>query len=243
MKSLLTKKKLVIPIVALLALGSAGAAVAATQSTPTPATPDAQAHAFIDDLAGRLGVTSSTLTTDIKAALDDQIDAAVTAGKLTQAEADAIKQRVASGDGLPFLGVLGHGPGRGPGTPRLGVGIPRGGLIQAGLDVAAQYLGIDVATLRSDLASGKSLADIASSTAGKSTEGLKAALLAAAKTKLDQAVTDGHLSSTQEQTILNELSSHIDELLQRSWPGAAANGMGPFKRHFRGGHRLGLLFP
>jgi hypothetical protein len=243
MKSLLTKKKLVIPVVALLALAGAGAAVAATQSPAAPATPGSPVQAFIDDLAGRLGVTSSTLTTDIKAALDDQIDAAVTAGTLTQAEADALKQRIASGDGLPFLGVLGHGPGRGAGFGRPEIGIPRGGLIRAGLDVAAQYLGIDVATLRSDLESGKSLADVASSIAGKSTDGLRAALLAAAKTKLDQAVADGHLSSSQEQTILNGLSSHIDELLQRSRPGTAANGMGPFKRHLRGGHRLGLLFP
>jgi hypothetical protein len=54
--------------------------------------------------------------------------------------------------------------------------------------VAAQYLGISQATLRSELQSGKSLAQVASATQGKSVEGLKAAIMAAAKARLDQAV-------------------------------------------------------
>ena len=226
MKSLLSKK-LIIPIVALAALGGAAGAVAATQSSTAP---DAQAQAYINDLAGRLNVTPDALTAAMKAALDDQIDAAVTAGRLTQAQADALKLRVASGDGLRFLGI-GHAGGG------LGAALPRHGIVAAGLDVAAQYLGISTTTLRTDLESGKSLAAIASSTAGKSTDGLKATLLAAAKTRLDQAVTNGRITSAEEQTILTALSTNIDALLQRTWNGAGA-GMGPL--HRLGGHGLGL---
>src|SRR5579871_5494298 len=103
-------RKLAIPIAALVVLGGAGGAVAATQSSGTPS-----GQAFINDLAGRLNVSPSTLTTAMKAALDDQIDAAVTAGRLTQAQGDALKQRVAdSSDGLPFLG-RGAGIGKGLG--------------------------------------------------------------------------------------------------------------------------------
>ena len=156
----------------------------------------------------------------MKAALDDQIDAAVTAGRLTQAQGDALKQRVANGDGLPRFG-------RGPGT-----GMRGGGIVRAGLDVAAQYLGITEATLRSDLAAGQSLAQIASSTPDRSTEGLKAALLAAAKTRLDTAVNNSRITGAQEQTILNDLSTRIDSLLQRTWTGPAGAGasMRPFHR-------------
>src|SRR5471030_971169 len=124
MKSVLSKK-LVIPIVALVALGGAAGAVAATQG---PTTPDARAQAYITDLAGRLNVTPDALTAAMKAALDDQIDAAVTAGRLTAAQADALKQRVASGDGLPFLGIAGHDRGG------LGVAVPRHSIVAAGLD-------------------------------------------------------------------------------------------------------------
>jgi energy-converting hydrogenase Eha subunit B len=52
---------------------------------------------------------------------------------------------------------------------------------------AADYLGIAVSQLRSDLRSGKTLAQIADATPGRSEAGLIAALLAARKAKLAQA--------------------------------------------------------
>jgi hypothetical protein len=57
---------------------------------------------------------------------------------------------------------------------------PRG----VGLDAAATYLGTTVAALRTQLQSGKTLAQIADTTSGKSAAGLIAALVADAQAKL-----------------------------------------------------------
>jgi len=225
MKSLLSRK-LVIGITAAAVLGGGAGAVAATQSSG-----DAGGRrAYINDLAGRLRVTPSTLTSAMKAALDDRIDAAVAAGRLTAAQGDALKQRIADGGGLPLGGGLGGGFGGGFGGARLGAR----GVLRAGADVAAQYLGISVATLRSDLAAGSSLDRIASTTSGSSSAGLKAALLAAATTRLDQAVASGRITSAQEQTLLGKLSTRIDTLLGRTWNSSSAGARSGTRRHRRG---------
>jgi hypothetical protein len=196
-KSVLSKK-LVIGAAGLVLLGGAGGAVAvaATQSSAASGR-----QAYIDDVAKRLNVSPGALTTAMKAAGDDRIEAAVAAGRITRSRADALKQRLEHGGGAPFFG---HRFGRG------GLG---------GHGVAAHYLGISVATLRSDLESGKSLAQIASSTPGKSVEGLKAAIVSAKKTRLDQAVSSGSITSQQEQERLGRLSSRIEALLQRTAAG------------------------
>ena len=200
MKAFLSKK-LVIAGTGLVMLAGAAGAVAATQSSSSPG---AAAQAYINDLATRLGVTPSALSAAIKATDSDQIDAAVVAGRLTQAEATALKARIQTSSGVPFFG---H---------RLGAGRFRGGF--AGADAAAaSYLGITEATLRSDLAAGQSLAAIATASTGKSVGGLKAAIIAAETTQLNAAVSSGQITSQQQQQRLTALSSRIDGLLQRTW--------------------------
>jgi hypothetical protein len=199
-------KKLVIGATGLVMLAGAAGALAATQGSTSPS---AVSHAYINDLANRLSVTPSALTAAIKAAGSDQIDAAVTAGRLTQAEATALKSRIHSGTGLELFGrgLRGGGFQRGAG---------------GGDAAAASYLGITHATLRSDLRGGQSLAQIATATTDKSIAGLKAAIIAAETTRLDAAVAGGRITSQQEQQRLTSLSSRIDALLQRSWTGGGA---------------------
>ncbi len=203
MKSFLNRK-LVIGASGLVLLGSGAGALAATQISG-----GSGAQAYVNDLAKHLNVTPSTLTAAIKAADYDRIDAAVSAGRLTQAQANALKQRIQQSTGVPFFG---HRFGRG----RFG----------ARSAATAQYLGISEATLRSDLQSGRSLAQITSSTPGKSVGGLKAAIIAAATTRLDKAVSDGQITSQQEQQRLTNLSSRIDALIQRTWAGGPDGGQG-----------------
>ena len=59
----------------------------------------------------------------------------------------------------------------------------------------------------SQLRAGKSLAQIATAQ-GKTVDGLKAAILAGVKARLDKAVTAGKLTAAQEKTLLDRLSSH-----------------------------------
>ena len=170
---------------------------------PTPARARSRrlSQAYIDDLAGRLNVSPSTLTASMKAALDDRVAAALAAGRITAARAAALKARVASGGAQA--------------TRRIGAG--RG--LRAGATAAEGYLGLSAATLRSDLASGETLAQIASATPGKTVNGLKAAVLAGAKTRLDAAVASGAITSGQESARLARLSARIDVLLSRTWVG------------------------
>lgn len=203
--------------VAVLALAGGGGALAATQLSAAGSPPDQQA--FLDDLAGKLGVKTDTLTAAIEAALVDQVNAAVKAGTLTQAQADRITSRIQSGQlGLGGLGFRGPGFGLRPGP---------GGELQA----AADYLGVDLATLRQDLRAGKSLADVAGAQ-GKSVDGLKTALTNAYKARLDAAVKAGSLTSAQEQTLLQRFGSRLDDLVNGVRPARGAGG-------FRGGGGFG----
>jgi hypothetical protein len=199
-------RKAVIAATALVMLGGAAGAVAATQSTA--GTPE---QAYINDLANRLNVTPSALEAAITAAGSDQIDAAVKAGTLTQAEADALKARIQQGNGVPFLG------GRfGGDFGRLGGGF--GGGLRAGDTAAATYLGITEATLRADLVAGKTLSQVADATPGKSSAGLKDALVTAETTRLKAALAGGEITSQDEQARLADLPARIDALLARTFP-------------------------
>ena len=77
---------------------------------------------------------------------------------------------------------------------------------------AADYLGLTPAELRAQLESGKTLAQVAADR-GKSVDGLKAAILAGAKKELDAAVAAGRITSAREQAMLDELTSHVDDLV------------------------------
>jgi hypothetical protein len=221
------KRKLAAGAVGFAVLAGSGGAYAAAQSstaTPTPAKPKvdraAEQKAFLDDVAKRLGVTRDKLDSAIKGAAEARIDAAVAAGKITKEQGDAAKKALANG--LPALGgrILGgghRGPGGGPGGPgRLGG--PGFGHGFGGLKGAADYLGLTDEKLHEQLRAGKSLADIAKATSGKTVEGLKAAIKAATAKELDQAVKDGHLTSAQRDKMLAALDQRLDDLVNNTPP-------------------------
>jgi hypothetical protein len=204
-------RKLVVGATGLVLLGGAGGAVAVATTQDSAGS---GRQAYIDDVAKHLNVTPGSLTAAMKAAAYDRIEAAVAAGRITQSQADAVKQRIEQGGGVPFFGHRFGGGGLG------------------GHGVAAQYLGISPATLRGELQSGKSLAQIASSTPGKSVEGLKAAIVSAEKTRLEKAESSGLMTSQQEQERLGDLSSRIEALLQRTgtWGSYGGSGLAPLGR-------------
>jgi hypothetical protein len=277
-------KKLVAGVAAVTLLSGGAGAFAATQLSSSPR------QAYINDVARRLNVTPTALTSAMKHAMIDQINAAQKAGKLTAAQASAAKSRIESGHAVGgFGGPGGPGPGfasgarrsgqgrfacggssttttttstpckggppggfRGhfgrfscngqstktttststtsatakpcPGGPGFGqhpgfaIGIGFGpGLFGLGGSALTSYLGISAATLRSDLAAGKSLAQIASAISGKSVSGLELVLRAADKTQLDKTVSAGSMTSAQEAKALSALSSQLSKLVNRSF--------------------------
>ena len=205
------RRRAAIGVVGLAALGGGGAAIAASKDTST--SPQAQTSAIAADAAGQLGVTSTALTAAIKKAMVDQIEAQVTAGTITKAQATAMEARLANADAPLF--ALGGGKG-GPGDHGHGFGGPGGGPIS--FDAAATYIGITTAELQTQLAAGKSLSAIAVAN-GKTADGLKAALSTAAKTDLDAAVTAGRLTSAQETSILANLPARLDQEINETHTG------------------------
>jgi hypothetical protein len=192
-------RKLVLAAIGLLILGGAATAIAATQDSH-----GSSRQAYINDVAKHLNVAPSALSAALKAADSDRIDQALAAGRISRTRADALKQRVQQGANVPLFG---HSLGAGA---RAG---GRGGVV-------VQYLGIARATLHSELAAGKSLAQIASATPGKSVQGLKAALTTAATQRLAKALSSGRITGQQQAKRLSKLSSRIDALLQRPGLGA-----------------------
>ena len=205
--------------VAVAAGGTVGGALAASGTFD----PAAERQAFLNDAAGRLGTTSTKLEEALKAAATDRVDAALAAGQITKAQADEMKAAIDSGK-LP----LGVGPGPGFGFH---AGMHRGGQF---LDAAATYLGISGDQLRTQLESGKSLADVATAQ-GKSVDGLKQAITDDVQSKLDQAVTDGRLTSAQRDEILADLKARIDDLVTGTMPARPQGAFGDGFRFAPGG--------
>jgi hypothetical protein len=182
--------------------GGVGGAIAASGS----ADPAAERQAFLSDAANRLGVTSAKLQDALKQAALDRVDAAVAAGRLTEAQAAAVKQRIESGRLGAAFGHLGSHRGlRGFG------------------EAAAAYIGVTREQLRQELMGGKSLAQVATAH-GKSVDGLKQAILDAAEKRLDLAVSAGRRTSAQEQSLLDRLKSRIDDLVNHTGPPSGPRG-------------------
>lgn len=190
-----------------------GAAIAATQLSPTE-----ESDAIVADAAKQLGVDAAELDAALTQALENRIDAAVEAGQLTAAQAAEMKQRLAAGD-VPLVDL-----GRGGGD--------RGGAKAfVDLSAAATSLGVTEAALRSRLDNGDTLAEIATAE-GKTAAGLVKDLVAAAKANLDEKVKEGRLTEAQRTSILADLESRIQDVV---------NGEAGFR--FRGGGHRGFEGP
>lgn len=127
----------------------------------------------------------------------------VTDGTLTQAQADKVAGTLGSADVGPGGpgGHRGHGPGRGG----------------PDLAAAATALGMTQADLRTALTSGKSLAQVAEDK-GVPVDKVVAALVAAAKQRIAQAVTDGRLTQERADQRVADLTARITERINSARP-------------------------
>jgi hypothetical protein len=209
-----SRKVLAASAAALVVAGGAGVAVAASGS-------NARGSGFLDSVAKHLGVSPQKLEDATKAAAIDQVNADLAAGRITKAEADAMKARIQAGDGgLGGPGRFGPGPG-GPGGP----GVAGKPFLGDELATAAKYLGLDESALRTKLESGQSLAAIAKAQ-NKDLAGLERAILDTAKADLDKAVADKKLTQSQADDLLANLKSHIDDVANGTLRFRGPNGGG-----------------
>jgi predicted XRE-type DNA-binding protein len=215
--------KRTIAIGAAVAVAAAGGGIAFAATSGTSSRSD-----FLDSVAKHLGISRQKLDDATKAAAIDQVNAAESAGRITKAQADALKKRIASGD-VPPLG-FGRGFGPGPGGPGFGLGGP--GMVKPFIDdgvaAAAKYLGLSDSDLRGKLSNGQSLADVAKAQ-NKDVNGLQDAIVAAEKADLDKAVANKQLTQAQADKILAALKGHVGDIVNgklrfRSGPRFAHKG-------------------
>jgi len=200
--------KLTLGGVLAVGLVGAGAAIAATEFS----SPSQRDSGIISDAASQLGVQPNALSGALTKAVEDQINAEVSAGQISQAQATALEARIAAGQAPLFAGV-GGGFGRGFGG---GVGV--GGAFGGGdLSAAVTYLGLTTTQIQTDLQGGQTLAQIATAQ-GKTADGLVQALVTADEAKLDTAVAAGTLTSAQEQTIETNLQQQITNRIKSTGP-------------------------
>src|SRR2546428_7373306 len=104
------KSKRLLTLVAVIALvGGGTVAIAAANGS------SASGNGFLASVARHLGISTQKLQDATKAAAIDQVNADLKAGRITKAEADALKARINSGDfpglgGPRFFGGFGHFP-------------------------------------------------------------------------------------------------------------------------------------
>ncbi len=195
-------------VAAAIAVG-AGTLVMAQQSNQTGGT------TFLDRVAQKLGIDTPKLQDAVKSAANDEIDAAVQRGDITQQQADKLKQQVANGNFPGFNGPLVKG-GKGRGLE--GSAFAFGFLAGADRQKLADFFGITVDQLKTELqAQGATLASVAQAH-GKSRDDLKNFITDQAKTRLDQAVANKKITQQQEDNILNALNSRLDQLIDASPP-------------------------
>ena len=203
-----------------IALGAAGA-IAASRVLSA----DEESQAVIDDAAAELGVQPSELSDALKQALKNRVDEAVEAGRLTEEQGQELKDRIDAGEVPLFrFGHFGFGEGFGPGHGHLGS--------FGGLYAAATYLGLTEAELRSQLAEGKTLAEVAEAE-GKSVDGLVQAMVADAQAKIDAAVDDGRLTEEQATELKDGLEERVTALVNGERP--------PLGFGWRHGHGSGFF--
>jgi len=188
---------------------------AATDDTSTTATTevvvqDDTGTATTDDS----GTTNTTATDEVpedrQARIREELQNLVDDGTITAEQADAVAADLAAS--IPGPG--GHGPG----------GFGRHGHFGAAFDgeVLAGLLGIDVETLRTELRSGSTVAEIAAEQ-GVDVQTVIDALVAEAKSHLDLEVESGRLTQEEADTRLAEIEQGITDFVNNGFPARSAD--------------------
>jgi hypothetical protein len=157
---------------------------------------------FLSHLSSDLGKSQSQVNAAVQKAIGETLADEVKNKDLTQAQADAIKQKLTSQPPCALAGNL----GKAPAPPPSGAAI--GAYTQQLISAAASALGITDAKLKADLAGGMTLSQIAAAQKPPVTEAqFRTRLIAKLTPLLDTAVTNKKLTSVQEQAIIKQLQT------------------------------------
>lgn len=173
---------------------------ASMQQPVAAASPSASAcSTFMQHFAVDIGKSQAQINAAFQKAIAETLADEVKSGQITQAQADAIKQKLANQTPCALPSSLGrkHGEGhKGQFPPYM----------QQYIAASAAALGISESQLKTDLAGGQSLSQIAAAQHVSEAD-FRTKLIANLKPALDQAVTDKKLTAQQETLILQQLQT------------------------------------
>jgi hypothetical protein len=139
---------------------------------------------------------------------------------------------IAGGATGAAIAASGHGRNLPPAPHQLSVtSIGKASFVRA----AARYLGTDAATVRHQVKGGRTLAEIADATSGRSAKQLSALLLTAASMKL-QLIADRALTTAQQASLRRRLGPEITGFLNDTCQLA----LGGIARHLGGCAGMGM---
>jgi polyhydroxyalkanoate synthesis regulator phasin len=185
-----------IPLLASARSSQTNANAASTPAAATP-TPNPYCQRYFQDLAKRLGVPVSTLQRDMLAAADDTLAQLVKDGRLTQKQANAIKQFLQS-----HQACTGISP------------VERGIILQSlkpYLNTVANQVALGLrmtpSQLKAQLQAGKRLSQLAAAQ-GVSSSQLQTTEANAVQSAVNQAVHNGDLTQQQATTFMQYVRKH-----------------------------------
>ncbi|NTW72996.1 MAG: hypothetical protein HGA49_12240, partial [Eubacteriaceae bacterium] len=161
----------------------------------------------LKDIAAAKGIDTAKFAQDLEAALIVKIDKKVQEGKINSEQAAALKTKLSQQIQTALDKKWDNRKGR-------GFGEDAKGNIKGIHKQVQSILGIDAATLRNELQSGKSLADIAQAK-GISKETLVEKVQTAITTNLDQEVADQKITADQAAKIKENLAQKIDRIITK----------------------------
>jgi hypothetical protein len=191
--------------IAVLAALAGGTMAAVTAARPTP-------HPHPGPLAsaaGYLGVSTPQLKSELQSGKSLAQVASTTGGK---SKAGLVDTLVAS-EKARLSAALGSV------RERVERQVDRtGGQVRPGAGVVVRYLGLRPVEVQRQRRAGRSLAQIADATSGKSAAGLIEAIVSARKAKLAARVAAGKITPAQQQTRLARLTKHVTAAVNRTKP-------------------------
>ncbi len=186
------------------------------------------------------GKSSSGLRAALIAAVTRRLDARLAVGRITEERRAELLAAMEKRIDALIAGTAPVGRQAGPGQAgdHGNQGGPGAEHAHADLRAATEaYLGLDDATIRTQLDAGKSLGEVADATAGKSAAGLKDALVAAITTFVNAEVAAGRMTADEKAKVLADAPTRIDEMPRSSVVPASVAGTsraGRFGRSRRG---------
>jgi hypothetical protein len=176
---------------------SASQATAGNAPAPQATNKSTVCSDFMSHFAVRIGKSQAQINDAYQKAITDTLADQVASKQLTQAQADAIKKKLASQTPCTIPSVA---------APHTGSKADIGAYMAAYETAAALALGITDAQLKTDLAGGQSLSQIAASRNLTEAQ-LRPLLIAKLTPALDAAVKANKLTAVQEQAILKKLQT------------------------------------